>query len=87
MRRRHPNLKISEQLRLHNMKEYIRVDGHQNLYRDSSSEAIVNVDQQEYSQYMQIKEKRRRERDEIENLKNDVSEIKQMLKILVEKIY
>lgn len=61
----------------------IRVEGHQNLYRDENTGAIVNCDTIAYNQYVNILNKREEEKKEIQQLKNDVEEIKSLLKELV----
>lgn len=61
----------------------IRIEGHQNLYRDEETGAIVNTDTSGYSQYIKMKTKRQKQNDEIEQLKSDVSEIKDLLKELI----
>jgi hypothetical protein len=68
------------------MKDYIKVEGHQNLRRDSLSGAIVNVDDNEYLNYMKIKNKRKKDRCEIENLKDEVSQLKYLMQQLFEKL-
>lgn len=65
----------------------IPVNGHKNLYRDENTGAIINCDSFEYSQYISNREKRKKEKElyriEIDNLKNEVSEIKSLLKELI----
>ena len=61
----------------------IRIEGHQNLYRDEETGAIVNTDTSGYSQYIKMRTKRQKQNDEIEQLKSDVSEIKDLLKELI----
>lgn len=61
----------------------IPVEGHINLFRDEQSGAIVNLDTKEYQNYVRLRNERKRQREEIEQLKNDVSEIKQLLKELI----
>lgn len=61
----------------------IRIEGHQNLYRDEETGAIVNTDTSGYSQYIKMKNKKQKQHDEIEQLKSDVSEIKSLLKELI----
>jgi hypothetical protein len=61
----------------------IRVEGHQNLYRDEKSGAIVNCDSTAYNQYLNslsIKDSQKRELDE---MRNDIDEIKSLLKELL----
>jgi hypothetical protein len=61
----------------------IPVEGHINLFRDEQSGAIVNLDTKEYQNYVRLRNERKKQREEIEQLKSDVSEIKQLLKELV----
>ena len=64
----------------------IRVEGHPNLYRDEKTGAIINDDSSGYSAYMQAKSKKRIEREELDKMKSEISEIKQMLAKLAEKL-
>jgi|TARA_X000000368_G_scaffold161930_1_gene127625 SMC interacting uncharacterized protein involved in chromosome segregation len=64
----------------------IPVQGHDHLYRDEKTGAIVNDDNSSYNTYMQMKGKKRKEREEIDNMKKDIGEMKEMLKLLVEKL-
>ena len=66
------------------------VDGHPNLYRDSMSGAIVNKNVNEYNSYIQDKYVKVNNIKRIENLevsvesiKDDLSEIKSLLRSLV----
>ena len=63
----------------------IRVEGHKNLYRDEESGAILNTDSVGYSEYIKQREIRKRERGEIKNLKNEISEIKSLLRELLDR--
>jgi hypothetical protein len=67
------------------MSDMIRVEGHKNLYRDEESGAILNTDSVGYSEYIKQREIRKRERVEIKNLKNEISEIKSLLKELLDR--
>jgi predicted AlkP superfamily phosphohydrolase/phosphomutase len=62
----------------------IPVKGHKNFYRDENSNAIVNCDAQEYSQYIKMKNEKKRQKEEIEEIKNDINEIKSLLKELLD---
>tara|TARA_B100002019_G_scaffold281020_1_gene284625 strand:- start:533 stop:739 length:207 start_codon:yes stop_codon:yes gene_type:complete len=68
------------------MTNYIKVDGHDNLVRDKQTGAIVNNDSSAYQAYMRQKQVKLSERNEIEKLKNEVGEIKDMLKVIMEKL-
>jgi len=74
------------------MMDYLKVDGNDNLVRDTSSKAIINTNVKEYYNYvekrnMMLKQKQELEKQsqEINNLKKDMSEIKDMLSILIGK--
>ncbi len=58
----------------------IPVEGHPNLYRDEKTGAIINYDQQGYNQYLNITNNRKKQKEEIDLIKKDISEIKIMLK-------
>jgi len=61
----------------------IPIEGHNNLFRDKSSGAIVNSDTIEYNQYIRMKNERQRQKDEIAELKSDVQQIKNLLMELI----
>lgn len=65
----------------------VRVEGHLNLYKDESTGAVVNLDNTAYNQYIQSKKnkesKLKLQQQEIDNIKNEISEIKSLLKELI----
>jgi hypothetical protein len=61
----------------------IRVKGHPNLYRDEASGAIINCDNQSYNQYVNSLHNREVQKNEIDQMKVDISEIKSLLKELI----
>ena len=61
----------------------IPIEGHNNLFRDESSGAIVNSDTFEYNQYIKMKKERQKQKDEIIELKKDVQQIKNLLMELI----
>jgi hypothetical protein len=61
----------------------IKVKGHSNLYRDESSGAIINCDNQSYNQYVNSLHNRENQKKEIEQIKSDINEIKTLLKELL----
>lgn len=65
----------------------IPVEGHKNLFRDEKSGAIISCDEFEYTQYVSAREKRKiekqRQQIEIDKIKEDISEIKSLLKELI----
>ena len=72
------------------MSKYLKVEGHDNLVRESSSHAIINADASGYSVYMQRVRAREKQGDQIRNavkeinsLKSELREIKGLIKELV----
>jgi len=72
------------------MEHYLKVSGHENLVRDTSSNAIINTNVAEYEQYIARRKAKEEEKqliakqaEEINNIKSDISEIKQMLHLLM----
>ncbi len=60
---------------------YIKVDGHENLYRDSITGAIVNTDKPSPKNF---NKQFNNVIDDINSLKDEISEIKSLLKNIVE---
>jgi hypothetical protein len=74
------------------MENFIKVAGHDGLVRDRASGAIVNTDRAGYQAYIQQRDalmRRQQQIDEntqdIKRLSDDMTEIKQMLKLLLNK--
>ena len=72
------------------MSKYLKVEGHDNLVRESRSHAIINADASGYSVYMQRVRAREQQGDQIRNavkeintLKAELREIKGLLKKVV----
>ena len=68
------------------MGEYLKVEGHRTLVRETNSNAIVNTDRNAYTIYMnRIKEARKSNDElkyavrEINSLKTELKEIKNLL--------
>lgn len=75
------------------MSKYIPVEGFAGLYRDPNSQAIVNRDRSAYETYiaqrdaMQVKAQQFEQmRSELETVKDDITDIKDMLSIIVQKL-
>ena len=69
---------------------YLKVEGHSGLYRDPTTNSIVNKNSTGYNEYMTQKKLRNNENDKIDNmkedldnLKNEIGEIKSLLKGLI----
>lgn len=65
-----------------NNDDMIPVEGHNNLFRDRETGAILNTDKSAYINYIKMKEKRQRERNELDAIKSDIEEIKSLLREL-----
>jgi hypothetical protein len=63
-----------------------KVEGYSSLSRDMNNRSIINTDNDEYNKYIIIKKKREQDEQEILNLKSEVSEIKNILNQLLEKL-
>lgn len=61
----------------------IPVEGYKNLYRDDTTGAIINCDQQGYSNYISHKKEREKLRSDVQNLKSELSEIKLLLREII----
>lgn len=64
----------------------IKVEGHQNLYRDPNTGAIVNTDRRAYLEYVRQrnllkkqKEDKRNLEQEVSNLQDEVAELKKLV--------
>jgi len=60
-------------------KKYAKVEGHPNLLRDLSTNAIVNTDKIGFDNYTLAKRKRQDEQKRIDNIEESVSELKSSL--------
>ncbi len=72
--------------------DYLKVEGHANLYRDPNTNSIINVNMSEYQEYISRKNIKNNEHqkvqtieEEVYNIKNDISEIKSLLKELLKQ--
>ena len=65
---------------------YIKVEGHSNLVRDTSTGAILNINKDEISASRKRKLERKQKEKEFEDLKNEVGDIKIMLNKIIEKL-
>ena len=74
------------------MSDHLKVEGHDNLVRDSDSKAIINTNKNAYEVAKRRAEEAQRQRDvmretarEINTLKSEMHEIKHLLQELVKK--
>lgn len=57
-------------------QKYAKVEGHPNLIRDLSSNAIINTDTLSFNQYNLNKQKRETEKQKINRIESDLIELK-----------
>ena len=69
---------------------YLKVEGHGELYRDSTTNSLVNRNTTDYNRYMSQKKTKNEETEKVDtmeqdlaHLKNEINEIKSLLKELV----
>ena len=68
--------------------KFVKVKDHPSLKRDTYTQAVINTSNSEYEEYKKIQEnasiRSRIIENEINSLKNDISEIKSILKQIVQ---
>lgn len=72
--------------------ELVKIENSSNLARDIASGAIINTNTTEYENYLarkksskDLKEQIQKNADEIKELKSDITEIKDLLVLLINK--
>ena len=58
----------------------IKVEGHQNLYRDENSGAIINYDSSEYEDYLRSISQKESEKNQLDTMRKEIDELKSLLK-------
>ncbi len=58
----------------------IRVEGHQHLYRDEKTGAIVNCDSVAYNQYVSTVNRRNLQKKELSDMRAEIDELKSLVK-------
>tara|TARA_B100001287_G_scaffold270322_1_gene268950 strand:+ start:2297 stop:2521 length:225 start_codon:yes stop_codon:yes gene_type:complete len=67
------------------MSRYVNVKGFPGLVRHKSSGAIININSAEMQSARQRKQKALKEREELQDLKSEVTELKDLVKKLLEE--
>ena len=62
------------------------VEGHKNLFRDESSNAIVNTDNAAYNDYMNTRRINSDKKAELDAMKDEIETLKSLLNDLASKI-
>jgi len=71
-------------------RRYAKVEGHPNLLRDLSTNAIINTDKVGSEQYIKTRERKQQEQEKISNMESEIEDIKSSIneiKSLLRKIY
>jgi myo-inositol-hexaphosphate 3-phosphohydrolase len=63
----------------------LKVEGREDLVRDTETGAIVNTNREEYLAWKREQDAKQREANRLDNLEKDMSEIKDLLKQLLNK--
>ena len=71
-------------------KDYMKVEGYNNLLRDPNTNSIINANMSEYEQYLARRNSKTKDNQKVQNLedelasmKSDIDEIKFLLRSLV----
>ncbi len=64
----------------------IPVEGHKNLFRDESTNAIINTDTIGYENYMRMRKRNDDKQAEMDAMKKELETLKSMLNELASKI-
>ena len=72
------------------MEGYVKIENKEGLIRDLSSGAVINTNRTEYENYLQkinaekqLKDQIKNNSNKIEKIESDVTEIKEMLAMLI----
>lgn len=64
----------------------VKVENHEELVRDTETQAVLNTDLSSLEAYRARRDKERQKDEEVKTLKQEIDEIKQVLNLIVEKI-
>ena len=64
----------------------IPVEGHKNLYRDPTTNAIINKDNLAYENYIAMRNRNNAKQSELDNMRKELDELKSLLNDLASKI-
>ena len=66
------------------MSEYVQVEQDSSLYKNTETGAVINGNDQADTNYMKMKQRKSKQNREIDQLKDEISELKGMLKTLLD---
>ena len=55
---------------------YLKVEGHRELYRDSTTNSIVNRNTSDYNRYMSQKKTKNEEAEKVDTMEQDLTHLK-----------
>lgn len=58
------------------MSNHLKVEGHDNLYRDPKTNSIINKNTNQYNEYVSQRESKNEEEQKIQNLESDFARIR-----------
>tara|TARA_Y100000004_G_scaffold178610_1_gene221343 strand:- start:3159 stop:3383 length:225 start_codon:yes stop_codon:yes gene_type:complete len=74
------------------MNDYLKVENENSLVREVNTNAIINTNKSDYEKFLNLSKKKFQEKKEyddlksdVQSLKDDMSEIKSLLKSIVDK--
>ena len=74
------------------MSDYLKVENENSLVREANTNAIINTNKSDYEKFLNLSKKKFQEKKEyddlksdVQSLKDDMSEIKSLLKSIVDK--
>ena len=65
---------------------YLKIEGHEGYVKDPNTGVVLNVNQEEINGAKKRRALRKQQEEDINNLKNEVSDIKNMLNKIIEKL-
>ena len=65
---------------------YLKIEGHEGDVKDPNTGVVLNVNQEEINGAKKRRALRKQQEEDINNLKNEVSDIKNMLGKIIEKL-
>ena len=65
---------------------YLKIEGHEGYVKNPNNGVVLNVNSEEIKAARKKKALRKQQEEDINNLKNEVSDIKNMLNKIIEKL-
>ena len=65
---------------------YLKIEGHEGYVKDPNTGVVLNVNQEEIDAAKKRRALKKQQEEDINNLKNEVSDIKNMLGKIIEKL-